>query len=479
MLRYGVQVTPGPGEAPITVRFVDWDNTAANDLGLAEEVAITGKNPKAYNKRPDLVMYVNGIAMGVVELKKSTVDLGEGIRQTLDNQRPEFIRHFFATAQITFARNEVQGLRYAAILTPQNYWLAWKENSDVTAPLERDVSQMLTPARFLEIINDFILYDAGIKKITRPNQYFAVKTAQEAVKARQGAIIWQTQGSGKSLIMVMLARWIREALPDARILVVTDRKELDDQIEAVFGNTGDKVRRAKSGEDLLTALADPKDRVVSSLVHKFGRREEDEMGAMIADIQRGQIGAPVGDFFVFIDEAHRTQSGKLARAMRMILPKAVFIGFTGTPLLRSDKQTSLETFGPYIGKPYRFNEAVEDEVLLDLRYEARDIDQRISSPKKIDEWFEAKTKGLSVPKPTWGVRVMRTKWGSCNPDKGLIWLNLDLAKKPLQALDYVILHELAHFVSRRHDDAFLEVLDKNMPVWRQIRADLNALPLSA
>jgi type I restriction enzyme R subunit len=143
-------------------------------------------------------------------------------------------------------------------------------------------------------------------------------------------------------------------------------------------------------------------------VHKFGRREEDEMGAMIAEIQRGQIGAPVGAFFVFIDEAHRTQSGKLARAMRMILPDAVFIGFTGTPLLKTDKQTSLETFGPYIGKPYRFNEAVEDEVVLDLRYEARDIDQRISSPAKIDEWFEAKTKGLTpVAKAT-----LKQRWGT-------------------------------------------------------------------
>ncbi|MEH0072954.1 DEAD/DEAH box helicase family protein [Pannonibacter sp. Pt2-lr] len=276
----------------------------------------------------------------------------------------------------------MQGLRYAAIQTPQPYWLAWKEESAITNPLDRDVAQMLAPARFLELINDFILFDAGIKKVARPNQYFAVKAAQEAVAAKKGGIIWQTQGSGKSLIMVMLARWIREARPDARILVVTDRKELDDQIEAVFGNTGDKVRRAKSGADLLAALADPKDRVVSSLVHKFGRREEDELGAMIADIQRGQIGAPVGEFFVFIDEAHRTQSGKLARAMRSILPGSVFFGFTGTPLLRSDKQTSLEVFGPYIGTPYRFNEAVEDGVVLDLRYEARDIDQRVASPKR-------------------------------------------------------------------------------------------------
>ncbi|RJE80015.1 type I restriction endonuclease subunit R [Paracoccus sp. JM45] len=408
MLRFGVQVTPGPGEAPVTVRFVDWDDPTANDLGIAEEVAVSAKNPKAYNKRPDLVLYVNGIAMGVVELKRSTVDLAEGIRQTLDNQRPEFIRHFFTTVQITFAGNDMQGLRYAAIQTPQNYWLAWKEESPITLPLERDISQMMTPARFLELINDFILFDAGIKKVTRPNQYFAVKAAQDAVAARKGGIIWQTQGSGKSLIMVMLARWIREARPEARILVVTDRKELDEQIEAVFGNTGDKVRRAKSGADLLAALADPKDRVVSSLVHKFGRREEDELGSMIADIQRGQIGAPVGEFFVFIDEAHRTQSGKLAKAMRMILPDAVFIGFTGTPLLKSDKHTSLEVFGPYIGTPYRFNEAVEDGVVLDLRYEARDIDQRISSPKKIDEWFEAKTKGLTpVAKAT-----LKQRWGT-------------------------------------------------------------------
>lgn len=195
------------------MRFIDWEDPAANDLGVAEEVAITAKNPKAYNKRPDLILYVNGIALGVVELKKSTVEVGEGIRQTLDNQRPEFIRQFFTTIQITFAGNDMQGLRYAAIQTPQPYWLAWKEDSEITLPLERDVSQMLTPDRFLELINDFILFDAGIKKVTRPNQYFAVKAAQEAVRARKSGIIWQTQGSGKSLIMVMLARWIRGPCP--------------------------------------------------------------------------------------------------------------------------------------------------------------------------------------------------------------------------------------------------------------------------
>ncbi|MEP0258933.1 MAG: type I restriction endonuclease subunit R [Sulfitobacter sp.] len=408
MLRYGVAVAPGPGEAPVTVRFIDWSDPAANDAGVAEEVAIKGKEAKAWNKRPDLVLYVNGIALGTVELKKSTVGVGEGIRQTLDNQRPEFIRHFFTTVQITFAGNDSEGLRYAPIQTPQPYWLAWKEESEITARLDRDVNQMMAPARFLELIHDFTLFDGGIKKIARPNQYFAVKAAQERVRRHEGGIIWQTQGSGKSLIMVMLARWLRETLPDARILVVTDRKELDGQIQDVFGNTGDKVRRARSGNDLMAALADPTDRVVCSLVHKFGKREENEMTELISDIQNAKIGAPVGDFYVFIDEAHRTQSGKLARAMRQVLPEAMFIGFTGTPLLRSDKETSLETFGPYIGKPYRFDEAVEDGVVLDLRYEARDIDQRISAPDKIDAWFEVKTKGLTpIAKAT-----LKQRWGT-------------------------------------------------------------------
>lgn len=409
MLRYGVQVIPGPGEAPVTVQFIDWSDPAANDLGVAEEVAVEGRDAKAYNKRPDLVLYVNGIALGVVELKKSTVGVGEGIRQTLDNQRPEFIRHFFTTVQITFAGNDSEGLRYAPIQTPQPYWLAWKEESEIQARLDRDVTQMMAPERFLELIHDFTLFDAGIKKIARVNQYFAVKAAQARVRTKEGGIIWQTQGSGKSLIMVMLARWIREHLPDARVLIITDRKELDRQIsEDVFGGTGDKVRRAKSGNDLMAALADPKDRVVCSLVHKFGKREQGEMADLISDIQSAKIGAPVGDFFVFIDEAHRTQSGTLARAMRQVLPEAMFIGFTGTPLLRSDKSTSLEIFGPYIGKPYRFDEAVEDEVVLDLRYEARDIDQRISSPKKIDDWFETKTKGLTpVAKAT-----LKQRWGT-------------------------------------------------------------------
>ena len=409
LLRNGAKIAPGPGMAPVTVRYIDWENLEDNDFGVAEEVAVTSRSKRAYNKRPDLVFYVNGIALAVLELKRSTISVGEGIRQTLDNQRSEFIHEFFSTVQTTYAGNDSQGLRYAPIRTSEPRWLAWKEESDVKAPLERDLRHLLRPDRFLELISDFTVFDAGVRKAPRHNQYFAVKAAQDRVRAHEGGIIWQTQGSGKSLIMVMLARWILEALPNARVLVITDRKELDDQIaDEVFGGVGETIRKARSGADLMAALASEQDRMVCSLVHKFGKREDDEMDRLIEQIRTSAIGAPAGDFYVFIDECHRTQSGKLAAAMRHILPGAMFIGFTGTPILRSDKATSLETFGPFIGTPYRFDEAVRDEVVLDLRYEARDIDQWVDAPDKVDAWFERTAKGLT---PT-ARQTLKARWGT-------------------------------------------------------------------
>lgn len=409
MIRYGCEVSPGPGMAPTTVQFIDWEDFKNNHFGIAEEVSVKSYNARAYNKRPDVVLYVNGIALGVLELKRSTISVGEGIRQTLDNQKPEFIREFFSTVQMVFAGNNSQGLRYAPIDTPEPYWGTWKEESAIKTTLERDIRQMMSHERFLEIIHDFTIFDAGARKAPRPNQYFAVKAAQSRILSKESGIIWQTQGSGKSLIMVMLARWIKEHLSAARVLIITDRKELDDQIvDEVFGGAGETVRRAKNGDDLMAALAEEKDRIVCSLVHKFGKRESDEMGRLIEQVRSASINAPKGDFYVFIDECHRTQSGKLASAMRQILPDAMFIGFTGTPLLRSDKATSLETFGSFIGKPYKFDEAIEDKVVLDLRYEARDIDQRVDSPPNIDEWFERRTAGLTAPARA----TLKARWGT-------------------------------------------------------------------
>jgi type I restriction enzyme R subunit len=418
LLRYGVQVKEGAGENTKGVFLIDWAHQEENDFAVAEEVTIAGADAKAHTKRPDVVIYVNGIALGVLELKRSTVSVAEGIRQNLDNQKKVFIEHFFSTIQWVMAGNDTEGLRYAAIDTKEKHWLAWKEPSGVANPLDRALLQLCAKVRFLELIHDFTAFDAGTKKLCRHNQYFGVKAAQARVRSREGGIVWHTQGSGKSLTMVWLARWIRENTKGARTLIITDRTELDDQIEKVFHGVREDIYRTKSGADLIETLnaATPeaaKRGLVCSLVHKFGGRDDNEadpdVPGYIADLKRALPPdfSAKGNLFVFVDECHRTQSGDLHEAMKAILPTAMFIGFTGTPLLRSDKRRSIETFGTYI-HTYKFDEAVKDGVVVDLRYEARDIDQRITSQKKIDQWFEAKTRGLT----NLAKAQLKERWGT-------------------------------------------------------------------
>ncbi len=392
LLRYGVKVRPDAGEQNITVWLIDWGQPDNNQFALAEEVTVEGHA----TKRPDIVLYVNGIALGVIELKRSTVSVAEGIRQNLDSQKKAFIRSFYATVQLVMAGNDTEGLCYGVIETPEKYWLAWKEDGPEPSPLDRSLSQLCRKGRLLELIHDFMVFDAGIKKTCRHNQYFAVRAAQGHVGRREGGVIWHTQGSGKSLIMVWLAKWIREHVTDARVLIVTDRTELDEQIEKVFQGVGEKIYRTTSGAGLVRELGDDQRWLVCSLVHKFGASEEGDVDTYIQDITRSlpKDFRAKGEIFVFVDECHRTQSGKLHGAMKALLPDATFIGFTGTPLLKKDKQTSIEVFGPYI-HTYKYDEAVRDGVVLDLRYEARDIDQSITSQDKIDQWFAIKTKGLN------------------------------------------------------------------------------------
>src|ERR1019366_9081801 len=207
--------------------------------------------------------------------------------------------------------------------------------------------------------------------------------------------------SGKSLTMVWLAKWLREHQPDARVLLITDRTELDEQIEGVFNGVNEEIYRTKNGKDLLSTINQSTQWLVCSLIHKF-RGSDDEEARDEADedfIKELKANLPSdfqakGNLFVFVDEAHRTQSGKMHDAMKLLLPGAMFIGFTGTPLLKRDKETSIETFGSFI-HTYKFDEAVEDGVVLDLRYEARTIDQELMAPDKVDRWFDAKTKGMT------------------------------------------------------------------------------------
>jgi len=428
MLRYGVNVKPSPSENAITVRLVDWKNPENDHFAIAEEVTVIGK----HTKRPDIVIYLNGIAVGILELKRSSIAIEEGIRQNLDSQKKDFIRDFFTTIQLVMAGNDTQGLRYGTIETPERYYLEWKEEnpeydhnkkSDIPRALPRekceksdnildcDIYRFLNKERLLEIIHNFIIFDAGIKKVPRHNQYFAVKAAQKSIEDREGGIIWHTQGSGKSLIMVWLAKWIIENITDSRVLIITDRIELDEQIEKVFKGVGEDIYRTKSARDLIEQLNLKDENLMCSLIHKFGRAEatdkdyEDYIEEMNKTIPSNF--EPKGNVFVFVDECHRTQSGKLHSAMKKILSNVVFIGFTGTPLLKKDKPTTLKVLGKYI-HTYKFDEGVQDDVILDLCYEARDVDIRVTSEDKIDRWFEAKTKGLSdVAKAQ-----LKKRWGT-------------------------------------------------------------------
>jgi len=404
LLRYGVPVKIEAGKVTETVHLINWQQPEKNDFAIAEEVTLHGN----HERRPDLVLYVNGIAVGVMELKKSRVSIGDGIRQNLSNQQPEFNEWFFSTVQLIFAGNDSEGLKYGTIGTAEKYFLNWKEDEEDNSrfKLDKYLLKMCNKERLIELMRDFVLFDGGVKKLPRAHQYFGIMEAQKHVREHKGGIIWHTQGSGKSIVMVLLAKWILENNPNARVAIITDRDELDKQIEHVFTESGEAIKRTSSGRDLMNQLGQATPRLLCSLIHKFGRNEVADFDAFIKELE-SQPSKTVGDVFVFVDECHRTQSGKLRRTMKAMMPNAVFIGFTGTPLLKTDKETSLEVFGGYI-HTYKFSEGVEDEVILDLVYEARDIDQHLGSQDKIDTWFEAKTKGLN----DWQKDELKKKWGT-------------------------------------------------------------------
>ncbi|MEI8355658.1 MAG: HsdR family type I site-specific deoxyribonuclease, partial [Deltaproteobacteria bacterium] len=398
------QVQVVAGQNTETVHLINWNDASRNDFAIAEEVTLRGN----FERRPDLVLYVNGIAVGLLELKNSRISIGDGIRQNISNQQTQFNEWFFSTVQFVFAGNDSEGLQYGTIKTEEKYFLKWKEDESDNSrfKLDKYLLKMCNKERLIELMHDFVLFDGGMKKLPRVHQYFGIKAAQEHVHRSVGGIIWHTQGSGKSIVMVLLAKWILEKKPNARVVIVTDRDELDKQIEGVFTAASHPMTRASSGRDLMTQLGQATPRLLCSLVHKFGMKGVDDFEQFIKD-PKAQPCPTVGEIFVFVDECHRTQSGKLHRTMKALMPNAVFIGFTGTPLLKQDKQTSLEVFGGYI-HTYKFSEGVEDEVVLDLLYEARDIDQHLGSEEKVDEWFEASTPELN----DWQKAALCEKWGT-------------------------------------------------------------------
>ena len=406
LLRYGVKARPELGEQFDTVFPIDWDNWDNNEFGIAEEVTL---NKGQHVRRPDVVLYINGIAIGVLELKRGTTDIAESINQSISNQKELFNQWFYTTVQLLLAGNNTQGLKYGTIETSAKYFLSWKEdeqdNSDYK--LDKYLKKVCDKQRLIDFLYNGVIFDAGIKKLPRPHQYFGLKASQEFVRKKEGGIIWHTQGSGKSLMMVLLGKWILENVANSRIVILTDRTELDDQIERVFKDVGETdIAKTRSGKELINFLTSSRPRLVCSLIHKFGKRGDGEFDDFIKELQDNPV-ATQGEIFVFIDECHRTQSGRLNQVMKAVLQNAVFIGFTGTPLLKQDKKTTMEVFGRYI-HTYKFNEAVADGVVKDLMYEGRSIDQNLTSQAKVDQWFEAKTAGLN----DFQKNELKKKWGT-------------------------------------------------------------------
>jgi len=403
LLRYGVPVQIAAGGAHDTVHLIDWEHPEKNDFALAEEVTLKG----GYQRRPDIVLYINGIAFAVIELKRSSVELADGVRQLITNQEEIFNKGFFSTVQLVLAGSDSQGLRYGTTGTPEQFFVEWKDESAPGGPLapgellDRPLAQLCDKTRLLDLIRNFMIFDGGQKKMPRPHQFFGVKAAQERIAKREGGVIWHTQGSGKSILMVLLAKWLLENNPEARILVITDRDELDKQIEGVMKNAGvigaeSPSPRIISRAEFVQKLGAAMPRLLCALVHKFDP----------ADLQ-GPPPAVTGRFYVFVDECHRTQGGDMNKQMKRWLEGAIFIGFTGTPLLRKDKLMTRDVFGTYI-HTYKFHQGVADGIILDLKYEARDVPQRLTSPAAIDNWFEHKTRGLN----SFQKAVLRKRWAT-------------------------------------------------------------------
>ena len=405
LLRYGVQVQIAAGQPHQTVHLIDWEHPENNDFALAEEVTLKG----GYQRRPDIVLYLNGIAIAVIELKRSSVEVADGVRQLITNQEPIFNLGFFSTVQLVLAGSDAQGLRYGTAGTTEQFFVEWKDEAPPPADapmvagaiLDRPLAQLCNKARLLDLIYHFMIFDGGQKKLPRPHQYAGVKAAQERIAKREGGVIWHTQGSRKSILIVLIAKWLLEHDAEARVLIVTDRVELNTQILGVMRNAGvigeDSPSPAiTSRADFVRKLTATSPRLLCALIHKFDATD-----------LNGDPPKVSGQFYVFVDECHRTQGGGMNRQMKRWLEGAIFIGFTGTPLLRQDKEMTRDVFGTYI-HTYKFHQAVADKVVLDLKYEARDVPQRMTSSTAIDNWFEHKTKGLN----NFQKAIVRQRWAT-------------------------------------------------------------------
>ncbi|MEJ5961651.1 type I restriction endonuclease [Pedobacter immunditicola] len=368
LLRNGLCLKEDAITPNTTIKLIDWNNWSNNDFGIAQEVSIRGNK----HKRPDLVLYVNGIALAVLELKKGAEDISEGIRQCVTMQQGHFVESFFSTIQLIIAGNDQQGLRYGTVKTEEKSYLKWVEESEgceASAQLEIDqhLIRLCNKERLLEMVYGGLVFDGGKKKVAAPQHYFALKAAKERIQHKEGGIIWHNQGN-KSGMMVLLAKWILENNDNARVIILTDNPELDKQLETLFTENGESIKRTANSKKLLQQLHQPSPKILCSLVQKLGKKSDDNEQDFIDELEAHPI--PSGlELFIFVDDCHRSQSGKLNLTLKMMLHRAVFIGFTSIPLLKKDKKITLEIFGNYIHTD-KVHQQGEDEFIKKLVFSA-------------------------------------------------------------------------------------------------------------
>ena len=415
-----------------TLHYIDWNKPENNIFHAVSEFAVE-RSRSAETAIPDIVLFINGIPLVVIECKSSTTDIGEAVSQNIRNQGNDYIPKLFSYVQLVMAVNK-NTARYGTAGTQKKFWSIWKEQEDkeetlsrlINNPLdaqqkeaifsgrfasarsffdaqEQEEKRMLTeqdravyslcrPERLIELTHRYIIVEGGIKKIARYQQFFVVRSSLARIRgrgnqgrsnARDGGIIWHTQGSGKSLTMVMLTRalLLNKDIVNPRIILVTDRDDLDKQLGNTFTACGVSQERAVSGRNLVKHIRE-KVGVITTLIHKFDKGWESS----------GYVDESP-DIFVLVDESHRTNFGPLAGRMRQILPNACFLGFTGTPILKKERNNFLK-FGGLIEPRYSIGQAVQDKAVLPLFYEGRHVEM-MQNKNAVDTWFTRHTADLN------------------------------------------------------------------------------------
>ena len=406
--------TVGDGKMlSFNLRYIDWDNPQNNVFHVTEEFAVDSQD-RQHNARPDIVLFINGIPFAIIECKAPHIPVDEAVGQMIRNQQAAYIPQLFKFAQLVVATNK-NAVKYATVGTPKKFWSVWKEQDAewlqtrlkalvpdrMPTEQDRNIVSLFSSERVFELIRYFILFDANVKKVCRYQQFFAVREIMKTIAEsdehgnRRSGVIWHTQGSGKSLTMVMLAKTILMELKDChpRVVIVTDRKELDAQIAATFAHTRLTPARATSGRHLVELVNSARADVITSIINKFNT------------VERQEVKNPSRDIFVLVDESHRSNYGLMATRMRSVFPNACYIGFTGTPLMKSEKNT-MARFGRLIHK-YTIRDGVEDGAIVPLIYEGRFVEQKVDE-ENIDLWFKQTTRRLTEAQR----EDLRRKWSS-------------------------------------------------------------------